>query len=176
MLALAASICGHAAVLANAGFASDAMTVALLASGQPLRARLAPQAAAESTAQVAQQVAPAPAAPAGLPVPEIYYRGSEVDERAEAINDAEVEYPEGALTNRMLGKVTLRLRIDRLGQLRDASVLESQPPGVFDEVALKAAKSLRFKPALRGGVPVGSIKVIEVPFEPDCHRSATCSN
>ena len=104
----------------------------------------------------------------------MFYRGSEVDVRAEATNHTDVEYPGSALAGNVTGKVTLRLTIDHRGMLRDLRVVEAQPPGLFEEAASKAARALTFRPALRNGVPVGSIKVIEVPFEPDCLRSGSC--
>lgn len=179
-------------MLANVPFAPGLRKVALLASWPPIHARLAAQPpAAASPEFVAQQIAPALAAPsgdtgpesgasaagpAGLPAAEVFYRGKELDERAEAINYADLEYPESALAAGVTGKVTLRLMIDHLGALRDASVTEAQPPGVFEAAALKAARSLKFRPAIRNGVPVGSIKLIEVPFEPDCTRTGSCNN
>ena len=182
-------------MLANAPFAPGLRKVALIAFGPPIQARLAAQPpAAASPELVAQRNAPAQAAPsrdtgpqsaagaagaagpAGLPAAEIFYRGKELDQRAEATNDADIEYPESALAAGVTGKVTLRLMIDHLGALRDVSVTEAQPPGVFEAAALKAARSLKFRPAIRNGVPVGSIKLIEVPFDPDCNRTGSCNN
>jgi len=187
-LALVASAVSHAAVLANAPFSPGAAQFALSASGAPLEVRLqAAPAATVAAAPVAQSAPPkrvnnpagsaSDAGPAaGLPAPEIYFRGKEVDERAEALNSVEVEYPPLALAARVAGKVTLRLMIDHLGALHESRVLDSEPPGVFDAVALKAVRALKFKPALRQGRAVGSIKVIEVPFEPDCNRNLRCAN
>jgi TonB family protein len=185
--ALAASAGAHAAVLANAPFAPEASSASLFPSQPPLRARLAERAPdAPASDPVAQRSEPVPApAPrefgtagtsgqAGLPAPEIFYRGKDVDVRAEAINIADLEYPENALTAGMTGKVTLRLMIDHLGALREARVTEAQPAGFFEDAALKAARSLKFRPAIRNGVPVGSVKVIEVPFDPDCMRTGSC--
>ncbi|HET6224449.1 MAG TPA: energy transducer TonB [Dongiaceae bacterium] len=185
--ALAASAGAHAAVLANAPFGPEASSASLFPSRPPLRARLAERAPDAPTSEpVAQRSEPAPALPArefgaagtagqaGLPAPEIFYRGKDVDMRAEATNITDLEYPENALAAGMTGKVTLRLMIDHLGALREARVTESHPPGFFEDAALKAARSLKFKPAIRNGVPVGSIKVIEVPFDPDCMRTGSC--
>ncbi len=99
-----------------------------------------------------------------------------MDERAEPTNIADVEYPERALADGLPGKVTLRLKIDHNGELREAKVTEAEPPGVFEDAALKAVRALKFKPAVRNGLAVGSIKVIEVPFEPNCNRTGSCSN
>ena len=186
-LALLASACGHAALLANAAFVPSAEELSLFAGAQPLHARLAPlpaPAAAETTqsrpdtpardagalAQNAERQSP----PAGLPGAPVYYRASELDERAVALNFADVVYPERALAEGTRGAVTLRLLIDFEGTLRDASVLDARPAGVFENAALDAVRSLRFRPAIRNGVAVGSVKIIEVPFDPDCTRTGSC--
>ena len=189
-LAIAASAFGHAAVLANAPFSPESGPLSLNPRSSALSARLesAPDSDPAIASLVAQSTVPSaavaspdpgpdkPVPAAGLPAPEIYYRGKEVDERAEATNSVDVEYPAVALAVRMPGIVTLRLTIDHLGALRDVEVMEAQPAGVFEEAAIKAARALKFKPAVRNGVPVGSIKLIEVPFEPDCNQTGSCNN
>lgn len=178
----------------NAPVAPGLGDVALLA-GRPLTARIAaaPEPAPPQDAEpVAQAPAPvsgpapregaapprgaAPASAAGLPSAEIYFRGSEVDERAVPLNHVDVAYPEQALAARINGVVTLRLLIDHQGVLREATVTGSTPAGTFDNAALEAVRALRFRPAVRNGVPVGSVKVIEVPFDPDCNRTGSCNN
>ena len=105
---------------------------------------------------------------------EVFYRGSEVDVRAEPLNVVDVRYPESALAAGVRGVVRLRLLIDSQGRLRDVSVTEARPSGTFENAALEAAMALKFRPAMRQGIPVGSIKIIEVPFEPDCLRTGSC--
>ena len=149
--------------------------------------RLSP-AAADVPAQLA---APRPAQPAAtskpergeesraaLPAPAIerYFSSREVDERAEPVNQVDLEYPAEALARNVSGAVKLRLLIDKGGTVREAKVLESEPQGVFDEAALRAIRGLRFQPAIRNGVAVGSVKTIEVPFYPNCHRTGSCAN
>ena len=174
-LAFLVSVTAHAAVLANASFAPGLKDFALFATRQPLSARLAVAAAPEQTQPQAEvpRREPSPSA-AGLPAPEIFYRGSEVDQRAAATNHPDIEYPERALAASISGTVRLQLKIDYQGVLREAVVLSARPAGVFDDAALKAARALKFKPAFRNGVPVGSVKLIEVPFDPDCLRTGSC--
>lgn len=185
-LAVAVSAGAHFAVLANVPF-TPGLSGASLFAGRPLTARIAPASVQESP-QVqeprSQQRAPEPksepsagpaaAHPAGLPGAPLYYRASELDERAIPLNQVDVAYPETALAAGTGGVVTLRLLIDHEGRLRDASVTGSRPAGVFENAALEAVLSLRFRPAMRNGVPVGSIKLIEVPFDPDCNRTGSC--
>ena len=174
-LALVVSACGHAAVLANATFTPGIAEIALFAPNRPLSARLAPAPAPQAAARSAEREE-RPAKAAGLRSAEIYYRGSEVDERAVPLNLVDFEYPESALAANVSGTVTLRLLIDHEGVLRDASVVGSRPAGIFENAALQAVLSLRFRPAIRNGAPVGSIKIIEVPFDPDCKRTGSCVN
>lgn len=114
------------------------------------------------------------APPAGMPGAPLYYRASELDERAVPLNQADLAYPESALAAGTRGVVTLRLLIDHEGTLREATVTDARPAGVFENAALEAVKTLHFRPAMRNGVAVGSVKLIEVPFEPDCKRTGSC--
>jgi len=187
-MALAVSAGAHLAVLAHAPFAPGPGAVALLAR-PPFTARIAaapapaeelqpqPQPEIEVRAPSAPTAPAAPQAaaqPAGLPSAEIFFRASEVDERATPLNEVDLVYPAAALAERQSGAVTLRLRIDHQGILREAAVVDAQPPGVFESAALEAVRGLKFRPARRNGVAVGSVKTIEVPFHPDCRQTGTC--
>ena len=194
-LALVASALAHAALLANASFSVSPFGSAWRKPGAPLIARLMPEKREEPEAAKPLPVPPAPAAPAskprqaeekplsatsgastgGLPG-EVFYRASELDERAVPLNIPDVEYPENALKSGTSGVVLLELRIDHTGALADVRVLNSRPSGIFTQAALKAARELRFRPAIRHGVPVGSIKTIEIPFEPNCNLTGSCPN
>jgi len=186
-LALAVSAGAHFAVLASAPLAPGLGAAALFA-GRPLTARLV--SAPETLLPPAElpvwqpQVAPAsvsaasPAEPQAqasrLPSAEIYFRGSEVDERAAPLNEVNLAYPDAALAKGQSGVVTLRLKIDHQGVLRDAAIVDAQPAGVFEKAAMDAVLELKFRPAMRNGVPVGSVKTIEVPFQPDCKQTGSC--
>ena len=176
----------HAAVLANVPLAPGVAQAALFGASVPLTARIAsaqespriaelppppwPQSGPVAAVSPATQLAQA----AAIPSAEIYFRGSEVDERAIPLNAVDLVYPERALASGQSGVVTLRLKIDHQGVLRDAHVVDAQPAGLFENAALEAVLALRFRPALRNGVPVGSVKTIEVPFHPDCKRTGSC--
>lgn len=175
-LAVVVSAGAHLALLANAPFAPGAGELALFAIGQPLTARLAPapEPRPEPVATAPAARVQAPAKAAGLPSAEIYFRSSEVDERARPLNEVNLAYPERALASGLSGVVTLRLKIDHQGVLRDAAVVDARPAGVFESAALEAVLGLKFRPAIRKGVAVGSVKTIEVPFDPDCKRTGSC--
>jgi periplasmic protein TonB len=187
-LALAVSAGAHLAVLAGAPLAPGQVSVSLFGA-RPLTARIAAAPAQEAALmeeprlqpRVAEQKPESPAMPAqapekaaGLPIAEIFFRGSEVDERATPINEVTLTYPRRALVANQSGVVTLRLKIDHLGVLRDVAVVDAQPANLFEDAALAAVQALKFRPALRNGVPVGSVKTIEVPFHPDCKQTGSC--
>ena len=183
--ALVVSAGAHFAVLANAPLAPG-LGEAALPGGRTMTVRMEFAQAAPQIPEILPPApepvsTPGPAAPvateraAALPSAAIYFRGSEVDERATPLNSVDLAYPEPALAREQSGIVTLRLQIDHLGVLRDASVVDSRPAGVFENAALDAVKGLKFRPAMRNGVPVGSIKTIEVPFHPDCKRIGSCN-
>ncbi len=184
-LAFVVSAGVHALALANLVFApgparpgagsSDALDVRIVA--------LAPEPAAAKPAEL-KPAASRPEAPAaasagasgttGLPATEVFYRGSELDQRAVPLNDVQLEYPESALQARIEGAVILRVFIGHDGAVRRVEVVDSLPAGVFEEAALKAVSALRFRPARRSHVAVASVKTIEVPFHPDCTNTGSC--
>ena len=65
------------------------------------------------------------------------------------------------------GEVTLLLLIDEVGAVHQLSVVTSEPPGYFEEPALRAFQVARFAPAQREGRPVRSRIVVKVRFGPE---------
>ncbi len=65
--------------------------------------------------------------------------------------DMESFYPLRARRRGITGETRFRITIDREGTVTDVDILQSTPAGVFDEAARRLARSLRFRPALRGG-------------------------
>jgi TonB family protein len=98
--------------------------------------------------------------------PDRYYTSREVDVRAEPINDVPLVYPQLAYQYRAKGIVLLNILISERGMVDGVSVIEAKPNGIFEEAALNATRPLRFTPAIRGGRPVKSQKMIEVEFDP----------
>ena len=60
--------------------------------------------------------------------------------------------------------MVLNLLIDASGRVTKAKVLESNPPGVFDQAALEAARSWRFSPGTLGGQARASWQRQEMRF------------
>jgi TonB family protein len=73
------------------------------------------------------------------------------DQAADAASDAAKE---AASTGRLEGAVLLEFTIAADGTTKDIVVIESSPPGVFDEAAVSALARWRYKPKIENGQPV----------------------
>jgi TonB family protein len=100
-----------------------------------------------------------------LPMPDKWYTASELDARAEPVTAVEFAYP--PKLERMIARVEVALFIDERGHVRKAQVLNAEPEKLFDEAALSGWRNVRFSPAMRGGVPVKSEKIVQVDFQPE---------
>lgn len=65
-------------------------------------------------------------------------------------------YPRAARLRNVTGSTSIRLAISAEGRVTAVEVLESTPPGVFEQAAERLARTLRFRPATAGGKPVAS--------------------
>jgi protein TonB len=63
-------------------------------------------------------------------------------------------YPARAQTQGIEGWVLLKFTVTEAGAVADPVVLESQPPGVFDEAARKAVLKFKYKPRVENGKPI----------------------
>lgn len=101
---------------------------------------------------------PGPAADLAIEVPSLvdtrWYGAKEVDRHPRPLQRIEPPYPETARRRGIEGSVKLRVRIDEFGRVETAEVIEGDPPGVFDAIALETVRKLRFDPAKRAGQPV----------------------
>lgn len=77
-----------------------------------------------------------------------------VDNPPQAVSTASFNYPPAAKKKGIQGYVVLSVLIDEAGTVRDAQVLESSPPGLFDDSALDGIRRWRFSPASYQGKPV----------------------
>jgi len=121
-----------------------------------------------------QPPTPAPAEPASaiLPMLEIplledptWYPAKQVDVHPTALNPVEPEYPAKGVAQGVEGKVVLLLLIDQAGVVKEATVVEANPEGVFEESALSAFREARFAPAQKNGRTVKSRVLIRVSYE-----------
>jgi periplasmic protein TonB len=63
-------------------------------------------------------------------------------------------FPARARARNVSGAVTLSVLVQADGSLSDVRVLESDPPGIFDDTALSCVRGWRFEPARYEGRPV----------------------
>jgi protein TonB len=96
-----------------------------------------------------------------------WYTAREVDVLPRPTQPVQPQYPEEARLKGQQGSVVLQLRIDQFGVVHDIEVVESTPPGVFDQACLDAFGAARFLPAQRDGRPVRALVKIRVTFELD---------
>jgi TonB family protein len=74
-------------------------------------------------------------------------------------------YPKDALAQHINGKVVLLIDIDAQGNPTNVVVDRSEPPGVFDQVSIDAARKWKFQPAMKDGRPVAGRISVPVQFE-----------
>ena len=70
------------------------------------------------------------------------------------LNDPVPNFPEIAISRRLEGHVVVRYTITEEGRVRDAEVVESVPPRIFDRSALSTVRRYRFEPVTENGEPV----------------------
>ena len=77
-----------------------------------------------------------------------------VDAAPQPVQRAAMEYPKKARKSGVTGYVLMNLLVSREGRVEKVKVLESEPAGVFDEVAVSGVRSWQFKPAQYRGEAV----------------------
>jgi TonB family protein len=87
---------------------------------------------------------------------------NETDARAAITRRPEPRFPREARGRYVSVTVRLRVVLGANGEVRDALVLAGQPD--FSEAGIEAAKSIRFKPAVKGGRPVSQFVTVEYYF------------
>jgi periplasmic protein TonB len=104
-------------------------------------------------------VAEAGAQPAGPR----YWTTDRLDVRPQIKTHVMPEYPSDVLSG-VKGRVVLELYISPQGTLDRVRVVRAEPPGRFEDSALKAFSAARFTPGLRKGKPVRSLLRVEVTY------------
>lgn len=69
------------------------------------------------------------------------------------------EYPPRALRRGVEGWVQVQFTITATGAVKDAKVIAAEPPGLFDEAALRSIARWRYNPKIEGGVAVERVGV-----------------
>ena len=88
-----------------------------------------------------------------------------VDERPRPMEQSRPVYPARARSKNIEGYVVLSMLIDKDGRVDGLKVLESEPPGVFDEAAMAAVEGWVFAPAKYKGMPVAMRATQRIPFK-----------
>ncbi len=79
---------------------------------------------------------------------------AEVESAPQAIERSPPAFPARARALGQSGFVTVSFVVDLDGSTQDVNVVESSPPGVFDEAAIDAVRGWRFNPGQQEGAPV----------------------
>lgn len=96
-----------------------------------------------------------------------WYTARQVDERPRLLESRLPIYPEAARRKGIEGSVVVEVHIDQFGKVRDLEIIESDPPGVFDDAVRAAYAGAPYAPAVLGGQPVRYIGKYRVRFELD---------
>lgn len=143
----------QASILDQARAALDA---AQPAKAEPLLQAAAGLGASPDLPALNQRLAQVKQAGAGLP---------EVTEaaltRARAI---ELDYPEAALRKNIEGWVDVSYVVTAEGKVTTVKVLDSDPPGVFDNAATRALSRMRYRPMKQGGKPIAVGTKLRIAF------------
>jgi protein TonB len=134
----------------------------------PQPASTQPEATAPPTPTPTESVpttSPAPAVAITSSVDLTYYSARDVDVLPRALHEVQPNYPAEPDRLRISGKVRLQLKIEADGRVSDIEVVSADPPGVFDEEAVKAFRTARFAPAEKNGRPVRTRTLIQVEFD-----------
>jgi protein TonB len=101
------------------------------------------------------QAAPAPPQPAPIARAEQAKPSSGITRPATLIKQSTPRFP--ARAKRMgirQGTVTIEFTIDRNGAVKNASVVKADPPGLFDETALREIQKWKYRPKVENGTAV----------------------
>jgi TonB family protein len=83
----------------------------------------------------------------------------------ELLSAGGVVYPVEAQDKKVEGYVRVAYDVSLDGSVTNVRVVDSNPPGVFDEAALAAVRSWRFHPAISNDKPVVKELVSRVNFK-----------
>ncbi len=77
-------------------------------------------------------------------------------------------YPERAMQRGIEGRVLVMFTISKSGSVKDAKVVAAEPPGYFEQAALKAVSQWKYNPRIENGKPVEQPGIkIAFPFKLD---------
>jgi TonB family protein len=106
---------------------------------------------------------------AATPVTELHDRAPYLAKVTERDVMTPPKYPKAALAQQLHGTVMIELYVDREGAVGDVRVVSADPPGVFEDAAITAAKQWHFSADARdaeGKRPSGWLRT-QIDFRPD---------
>lgn len=130
------------------------------AAGNPVASR-----ATGASAATGDPAAPGDSAPRSLLPRPHYFLTRELDVRPGIMTRTEPEYPEAAARRFLSGRVVVRLYIGEDGGVEKAEVVAAEPPGYFEDAAVRAFLASRFSPGMKNGRPVKVQMTLEVTFD-----------
>ena len=87
---------------------------------------------------------------------EVVHTAETLDKKPRPVQQTAPRFPNDLRRKGVTGYVILSVYVNAQGIVEAAKVLESKPPGAFDESALEAIRSWRFQPGEYQGGPVGN--------------------
>ena len=81
----------------------------------------------------------------------------QVDRGVQVIERPAPKYPTLALMKKVEGWVKVKFTISEKGEILAPSIIEANPPDVFEYSAIEAVKKFKFNPPIKNGVPVAQI-------------------
>ena len=148
-------------------------TVAVVPDAAPAPNADKPQRATETKAVTKPEPVraieqPASSPSGGIEVPFIrdptYYPAKQLDVYPQPLSQIRLDYPESAASAKVDGRLLVLLLIDEFGVVNDASVVEAQPEGYFEDAALAVFRAARFSPAQKQGHAVKSRVLLQVKY------------
>jgi protein TonB len=85
-------------------------------------------------------------------------------DKAPVVRSKPLTYPERAKQRGIEGEVVVSALVSRDGQVKKLRILQSEPPGVFDEAVRNSVPNWTFEPAKYQGQPVETWGTLTIPF------------
>jgi protein TonB len=99
------------------------------------------------------------------PMGDMVFEASELDDAPRAIIRTPPQYPYRARQRRIEGSVWVRFLVSVDGTVSQISVVDAQPPGVFEQAVIDAVSRWRFEPGRLAGETVAAWVVAPITFD-----------
>jgi periplasmic protein TonB len=99
------------------------------------------------------------------PPPKIRFRSDELDRQPERISMVNPVYPYRAKRLGIQGSVAVKFLVDRTGAVRELTIIEANPPDMFNDTVMKTLEKWAFKPGRKDGKDVETWITTRIHFE-----------